>query len=206
MIQRAGDLDPGSFLADFLSLNRPVIVRGAELFGGDRASLSRAWSPSSLSKIFGQHVFSAVNVPYARNFVGGVSTSTTLERFVAGLKKQQQQPASEARYLFDGGITQEQQMALVTSGMPKLASVGPHHPFAKVPSTATNHSHARCPCMTRCVCTAFALKSDVVVVSGSVVLQAVHPGVFQFYLGGAGSGSPTHWHNDAINYAVVRFD
>ena len=24
----------------------------------------------------------------------------------------------------------------------------------------------------------------------------------QVYLGGPGSGSPVHWHNDAVNYAV----
>lgn len=27
-------------------------------------------------------------------------------------------------------------------------------------------------------------------------------GMFQFYVGPAGSGSPIHWHNDAVNYAV----
>jgi oxalate decarboxylase/phosphoglucose isomerase-like protein (cupin superfamily) len=26
--------------------------------------------------------------------------------------------------------------------------------------------------------------------------------VTQIYLGGPGSGSPVHWHNDAVNYAV----
>ena len=26
--------------------------------------------------------------------------------------------------------------------------------------------------------------------------------IIRFYMGGAGSGSPIHWHNDAVNYAV----
>ena len=37
---------------------------------------------------------------------------------------------------------------------------------------------------------------------GQKFSSACRPGVTQFYLGGPGSGSPVHWHNDAVNYAV----
>ena len=37
---------------------------------------------------------------------------------------------------------------------------------------------------------------------GQKFSSACRPGVTQFYVGGPGSGSPVHWHNDAVNYAV----
>ena len=37
---------------------------------------------------------------------------------------------------------------------------------------------------------------------GQKFSSACRPGVTQLYVGGPGSGSPVHWHNDAVNYAV----
>ena len=37
---------------------------------------------------------------------------------------------------------------------------------------------------------------------GQKFSSACRPGVTQVYIGGPSSGSPVHWHNDAVNYAV----
>ena len=52
-----------------------------------RAALEKGWALPSLLKIFGQHQFSAVSVPYAQTFVGGKAVPQTLAEFAKSIGK-----------------------------------------------------------------------------------------------------------------------
>ena len=103
-----GDLSSDGFYTNYISLNKPVLIRQAKLFhspfGGKTGEISadaaaRPWSVEGLERLFGQRQMQSFNVPRTlfevagfsehenkRGIPGGVSEWTTLSQFVAELK------------------------------------------------------------------------------------------------------------------------
>ena len=82
------DIDGDDFLYEYLTLQRPVIVRDAMKSKGIK-NLLRKWQRDQFVKEYGKLIFKEVAVPYVETFGYGNSTnkSTNLKDFVAKMDK-----------------------------------------------------------------------------------------------------------------------
>ena len=156
-VREGSELSGEAFYNDFVSLNRPVFIRRAAA-----APKGGAWSIESLRGFFGAEPLQSVNIPYASMFVDGVTSETTMGRFLESMEDLDEAEAGrDAQYIFQT-VSPAQEEHLRSSASPRLPTV----------------------------------------LAGKRLQTATRPGKFQLYVGPAGSGSPVHWHNDAVNYAV----
>ena len=169
-----GTLSSDDFLQDYISMNRPVVIRQAALahspLSGKSGSVSvdeaaRPWSVKGLGKRFGALQMEAVNIPYAATFEGGVVQKTTVPQFMAELAEN------------------------ATAGAPDAAAEGAPDPLYIFGQLEADKSPG-------------LVVGEPEVTLGEKFSRACRPGITQLYIGGPGSGSPVHWHNDAVNYAV----
>jgi len=156
-VREGTELSGGEFYDDYVSLNRPVLIRRA-----GAATKDDAWSVEALRRLFGAQPLQSVNIPYASMFVDGVTAETTMGRFLETMEDLgEAEGGRDARYIFQT-VSPAQEEQLRSSAAARRPSV----------------------------------------LDGERLQAATSPGKFQLYVGPAGSGSPLHWHNDAVNYAV----
>ena len=93
-------LSSDAFYDDFVSLNRPVLVRKA--VGTRSASTGGGWDVEMLKRLFGSQQLHSVNVPYAQMFVGGLHSETTLAHFLSQMESGALDPAvrDQHHYIF----------------------------------------------------------------------------------------------------------
>ena len=83
-------LDANQFLSQYLSLQRPVLVRDAAAGSPDIKALFHAWQRNRFEQMYGELQFKEVTIPYAESFGGG-SNLTTVRAFMAGMRSTHQQ-------------------------------------------------------------------------------------------------------------------
>jgi hypothetical protein len=82
-------LSSDDFYDNFVSLNRPVLVRRATARDSGGTSSSEggsSWDVEMLQRLFGSQPLQSVNIPYAAMFVGGKHSETTLPQFLAEME------------------------------------------------------------------------------------------------------------------------
>lgn len=94
-------LTSDTFYDDFVSLNRPVLMRRASGTGG--TGTGGGWDFEMLERLFGSQQLHSVNVPYAQMFVGGLHSETTLPQFLDQMESGALDPAAmrkQHHYIF----------------------------------------------------------------------------------------------------------
>jgi hypothetical protein len=192
------DLTPEQFVRDFLTVSRPVMVRRAALTTAGpkaRRALLRKWSTEGLSKVFADRPFDVGHVPKPKTFAGINSTTMSLQAFAKTrlVRWDHSDAIVEGEstllpeYIFDTISQAEASKLLTISGQTSDGKL-----------TLT-------PNITNI--------EGLVVAGGSTApgkgadgrrgnSAGFERGTLQFSLGAALSGTPLHWHNDAINHLV----
>lgn len=94
-------LSSDTFYDDFVSLNRPVLMRRAADTEG--TGTDSGWDVEMLKRLFGAQQLHSVNVPYAQMFVGGLHSETTLPQFLDQMESGALDPAAlreQHHYIF----------------------------------------------------------------------------------------------------------
>lgn len=145
-------------LLDYLSLQRPVVIRNATNRQSLR-NLFRHWQRDSIVEKYGDLTFREVLVPYARAF-GTNDTVVTLRSFIERLKQQKHQVSDV------------------------LDMAPPTYIFESIPESSPILEHFKIPSVLNPTLT-------------DIVTREI-----QFYVGGALSGAPPHYHSSAWNVLV----
>lgn len=120
------------------------------------------------------------------SFEGGITRETTVPRFLDELeevgKRRQEEQHAENRQ----SISSTDQN--ISAGSSASVEEDPMYIFGNIDGSKESG----------------LIVGEPTVTLGQKFSGACRPGVTQLYLGGPGSGSPVHWHNDAINYAVSQ--
>lgn len=114
------------------------------------------------------------------SFEGGIVRKTTVPRFLDELEEIGARRQREQEQGADGDATPAAHDS--TASSPE----DPMYIFGNIDASKENG----------------LIVGEPTVTLGQKFSSACRPGVTQLYVGGPGSGSPVHWHNDAVNYAV----
>ena len=197
MERNGADFTPEQFFRDFLTLSRPVIVRRAALTtAGSKArrTLLRKWSNEELSKVFADRPFDVGHVPKPKTFAGMNSTTMSLREFAethlvgwghSGAAAERESTFLP-HYIFDAISAVEASKLLTMSGQTSNGKL-------TLTPNITNIEE-------------LVLEGSSTVpgqgTGGRSASTGFERGTLQFSLGAALSGTPLHWHNDAINHLV----
>jgi len=122
-------LSSDDFYDNFVSLNRPVLVRRATARDSGGTSSSEggsSWDVEMLQRLFGSQPLQSVNIPYAAMFVGGKHSETTLPQFLAEMESAdldvEQKKQQHYRYIFQT-VSPAQEEVLRSTAAPRRPAV-----------------------------------------------------------------------------------